>query len=123
MANEPFVRLSGFTKERRIARRETPQFAFGWKDSVGRKVDLTGSTLTFMLKDNINDDDADAVLTKALTILGSATNGQALLSLTTAETDRTGSFWAEIEGYWPDTESRVKLSQFVLRIGAAVKTT
>ena len=64
-------------------------------DSAEVAVDLTDATVTFLLKENVTDEDVDALLTKSGTESGTGdevtftdpTNGEATIHIETGDTD------------------------------------
>jgi hypothetical protein len=68
-----------------------------FKDSSGVVIDITNYTIFFTLKTNKYDLEADAVLTKTVTVHSDPTHGYTLISLTGAETALLeGSYYYDI---------------------------
>lgn len=57
---------------------------FSFTDSAGSAYDLTGLTITFAVKANVQD--ATELISETLSIVGDPTNGQARLTLASADT-------------------------------------
>lgn len=77
-------------------RRNSKAYIFTF-EKEGSPINLTGSTITFSLKENREDTDEDAILLKHPVILNAAA-GTALLELTPEEMD------LRLETYWYDVQ-------------------
>lgn len=63
----------------------------------GNPVDLTGSTVFFTVKRNMQDTDANALIAKSTTTHTSAVDGETQITLTTTDTDITGTFYYDVQ--------------------------
>jgi hypothetical protein len=60
--------------------------------------DITGWSFAFMVKDDRDDPDTEALITKALTLSGTPTDGTASLALTSTDTDiDPGTYYFDIK--------------------------
>lgn len=70
-------------------------------------VNLTGSTLTFMVVKSQDTPDANALITKTLTTFTDPTNGKTNLELTNTDTNiALGTYFYRMK--WIDTSAKVK---------------
>lgn len=58
------------------------------KDNDGNPIDITGYTVFFTVKENINDPDADAVISKQTTSHSNPTAGITTIDLSETDTDQ-----------------------------------
>lgn len=72
-----------------IVRGDTPTLTI----TLGR--DLSGETVTFFVKKNINDSDGSALVNRAMTI-SDTVNGIVTITLTVGENAQVGNMWAEV---------------------------
>ena len=73
-----------------VYRGNTRRMTFKIRDQGGAPFDLTGGTVSLMVKADINDADGSAVITKTATLLSQATNpGEGYFDLTAADTTQT----------------------------------
>ena len=83
-----------------IIRGDDVSINFTYKDSSGAAIDITGYTLFFTAKPDIDDDatDAEAVITKDVTSHSSPTDGESIITLTNSDTDiDIGQYLADIQ--------------------------
>ena len=62
-------------------------YNFIFTDSSGDPIDITGWTIYFMVKDDINDTDAEALITKTVTTHTSPTTGRSSLTIDREDTE------------------------------------
>ena len=62
----------------------------------GIAIDLTGWTVYFYVKENMEDLDVNAKIKKTITSHSNATLGETLISLSSSDTNLLGSYWYEI---------------------------
>ncbi len=60
-------------------------------------IDLTGSTVFFTVKRNLEDDDASAIINKTITSFASPTTGDVSIVLTSSDCDLLGTFFYDIK--------------------------
>jgi hypothetical protein len=75
--------------ELKIIKGTTFAFDIELTDENNLPVDLTGATIYFTAKENISDDDDDAVIKKDITDITNPTTGKATITLTAADTNIT----------------------------------
>ncbi len=63
----------------------------------GSAEDITGWTIYLTVKEHMQDEDVDAIITKDITTHENPTGGITLIELTTVDTDRTGSNYYDIK--------------------------
>jgi len=75
----------------------------------GIAIDLTGWTVYFYVKENMEDSDANAKIKKTITSHSNATLGETLISLSSSDTDLSGSHYYEISYLDDDSNQDVLL--------------
>lgn len=79
-----------------------------FKDGSGAVIDITGWTIYFTIKDNIDDIDADAIVSKTITEHDDPTNGKSIVLLTASETNALdGDYVYDIQFKKDDTGGTV----------------
>lgn len=74
-------------------------------DSAGDPIDITGYTFLFMVKTNISDTDANAIITKQITSHSDPTNGVTQIALDSSDTeDSSGKYVYDYQ--WLDTSTK-----------------
>jgi hypothetical protein len=68
-------------------------FNFQFQDANGDAVDITGYSLSLILKVYEDDDESDAVLSKTVSVHGSPSTGQTSIALTDDDTDLEGTYF------------------------------
>ena len=58
---------------------------------------ITDWTLYFTVKENISDDDSEAVINKKVTSHSDPTNGESLIELIASDTDLVGDYWYSLD--------------------------
>ena len=70
---------------------DSPDYEITVKDSAGTVIDITGYTFYMTIKENIDDTDANAKVSKIVTSHTDATNGETTISLSSTDTNQTVS--------------------------------
>ncbi|MBF0115664.1 MAG: hypothetical protein HQM04_11575 [Magnetococcales bacterium] len=95
-----------------LYRGDTREFAFEFTDGAGQPVNITGHALWFTMKQNMNDEDSEAVFQKQIVFPASpqSLQGEAVLTLTSAETDliAPGIYVFDFQRVIPDNPPVVK---------------
>jgi len=63
----------------------------------GIPLDITDWTIYFILKNNMNDNDSEALINKKITNHSNPTNGESLITFTVDEMDRVGSYYYSVD--------------------------
>jgi len=80
-----------------LLRKSTKTYELQFKKD-GASVDITGWTVYFTIKEEMEDEDADAKLAKTITSFDNATSGIALIELSIVDTDITaGNYWYSMD--------------------------
>ncbi len=95
-----------------LYRGDTREFAFEFTDSAGEPVNITGHELWFTMKQNMNDEDSEAVFQRKIVFpdCPQSLQGEAVLTLTSAETDLfvPGVYVFDFQRVIPDNPPVVK---------------
>jgi len=79
-----------------VIQKSTPSYELVFtEDDVA--LDITGWTIYFTVKQNMNDTDANAVINKKITTHSDPTNGKTLITLTNTETNLTGNYYYAVD--------------------------
>lgn len=78
-----------------IFAKSTKQYELTFEEN-GVAIDLTGWTVYFYVKENMQDTDANAKIKKTITSHSNATLGETLIELSSSDTDLLGSYSYEI---------------------------
>lgn len=82
----------------KIIRGDTITIPLTITDSNGSAVDLTGATIFFTIKENLNDADSDALLQKNVTSHVSDSGGLSQIDLATTDTNLSeGTYYYDIQ--------------------------
>ena len=68
-------------------RRDDTDFEITFKDVDGAVIDINGATVFFTVKEDLRDDDDDAILQKEITYFDKPEEGIAIITLTKEEMD------------------------------------
>lgn len=71
----------------KLYRRNDKTYTVTFTDSNGAAIDITGYTVWFTVKSDVDDTDANAKIQKVVTSHSDPTNGQTQIDLTNADTD------------------------------------
>ncbi len=97
-------------KDLKFTRKSTKSYEIKFTKD-GSAEDITGYTIYFTIKENVEDTDVNAKLTKTITSLPNALSGKVLIELTTADTDIVaGNYWYSIDFKDPDGNEGVLFS-------------
>jgi hypothetical protein len=81
-----------------IKRGDTWSRLIEFENEDGNSIDITGWTIFFTVKSEIDDPDIDAVISKTITVLSNPTAGEAEIELTPTDTAQTiGSYLYDIQ--------------------------
>ena len=72
-----------------IKRGDTWSRTIYFEDEDGARIDITGWTIFLTVKENANDLDSAAKISKTITVLSNPTNGEAEIELTSTDTAQT----------------------------------
>jgi hypothetical protein len=76
-----------------------------FKDSAGSPIDITGSTIYFIVKTNQSDTDANAIMAKTITVHTAPASGESQLVLTDTDTNvDAGHYYGEFQFDASDTK-------------------
>lgn len=74
-------------------------------DSSGNPIDITGYTFLFVVKENINDSDDDAIIDKEITSHSDPTNGVTEITINSSDTNNlSGKYLYDYQ--WLDTSTK-----------------
>lgn len=106
-------------KDLEITRKTTKIYEILFKKD-GIAEDITGWTIYFTVKINVEDDDGDAKIAKVITVHSSATEGKTLITLEPTDTDiEAGIYWHSID-YKDDNDNEGVLFTGRLRISEPI---
>lgn len=83
-------------KNLKLFRRSTKVYEIQFRKN-GTGTDITGWTIYFTVKENMEDSDAQAVINKEVTSHTSATTGKTQVDLTASDTDIKGSYYYSLD--------------------------
>lgn len=93
--------------EFQVVRGDDKTWTFTFVDSDGNAIDITGYIFFFTVKSRSQDTDAEAIISKDITILSDPTNGIMQVSVTNSETSiNVGSYRFDLQ--WKDTSDKIK---------------
>lgn len=91
--------------------------------ALGEPVDLTGCTVFFTVKRNIQDADSKAMISKNVTSHNSPTTGQTSISLSASDVDYVGEFYYDIKvKFSTGIISSVFTDKFILANHVTIRT-
>jgi len=91
--------------------------------ALGEAVDLTGATVFFTVKRNIQDTDAKALISKTVTSFTSPTTGDVAITLTANDVDYVGEFYYDIKvKFTSGIISSVFADKFILADHVTIRT-
>jgi hypothetical protein len=90
-----------------IKRGDTWSRTIYFEDSDGNSIDITGWTIFFTVKENADDLDADAIISKTITTFPNPTAGEAEIVLSPTDTAQV------IENYLFDLQIKTNLGEIV----------
>lgn len=98
-------------------KRDDEDYELTFKDVDGNVIDLTGATIYFTVKKNVDDVDADAVIKKEISSFENPESGVAVLALSKDETN------IPVRGYYYDIQlvnasgkvSSTQIGRFVVK--------
>lgn len=85
------------SKNLQCTRGDDKFFVLTFTDSNGDPIDITGWTVYFTVKSNLNDSDDDALISKDVTDHTSPTNGITKIHLTSSDTNLVGTYFYDIQ--------------------------
>ena len=78
-------------------RGDTEEYTLYFKDSDGMVIDITGWVVFFTVKENLDDTDANAKISKTITDHTDPINGETVLKLTPTDTNLVGNYLYDIQ--------------------------
>lgn len=104
----------------RMLEGDAEYFGLVFRDKTRNPIDITGWTIFFTIKKNIDDADEDAILVKTITTFIDAEAGQALINLDWADTiGKTGGYIGSIDVKKANSD-RKEILRFMLIIDKRV---
>jgi hypothetical protein len=89
----------------------------------GNAVNLTGATVFFTVKRNIQDTDAQALISKTITSFTSPTTGQVSITLLAADVDYVGEFYYDVKVKFSTGDiASVFANKFILANHVTIRT-
>lgn len=108
----------------RVIRGDDSDFELTFTDVDGNAINLTDGVVFFTVKNNKNDTDAEAVITKEIDDFDTPLTGVCVLTLTSSDTDVTaGDYWFDIQ--FKDSLGRISSSyagKFIVSRDITVRT-
>ena len=89
-----------------IKRGDTTTYILYLEDEDGKNKDITGWTIFFTVKSNIDDADDDAVIKKTITTHTNPTNGETQIFITSTDSANVGNYVYDIQ--YKDTVGNIK---------------
>jgi len=93
-----------------IIKGNSKNYRLAFTDDAGTPIDITGYTVFFTVKKNVNQTDAQAVIAKTVTDHSNPTGGVTIVSITTSDSDITPGVYLYDIGYVNATGSSKKTS-------------
>ena len=91
--------------------------------ALGVAVDLTGATVFFTVKRNLQDADSKALISKDITSFTSPTTGDVAITLTDTDVDYVGEFFYDVKIKYPNTKIQSVLTdKFILADHTTIRT-
>lgn len=89
--------MSISTTELEIKRGDSKSYTLYFKDENNVAIDITGYTVFFTVKLELDDSDDDAVIQKTITVHSSPTEGVTVIELSPTDTNLTGNYIFDIQ--------------------------